>query len=95
VARPKTDRAHEDDSEQGKMKEYCRTTLELIHLYLDGEILGESQRQEIRVHLEECGPCYERFGLQRRVTVIVSRQRRHSSCPQELRARISQILLEG
>jgi mycothiol system anti-sigma-R factor len=77
------------------MKEYCQTTLELLYLYIDGEVLSESQRREIRVHLEECGPCYERFGLQRKVTVIVSRQRRHSSCPQELRARISQILFQG
>lgn len=77
------------------MKEYCRTTLEMIYLYNDGEILSESERREIRVHLEECGPCYERFGLQKRVTVIVSRQRRHSSCPQELRARITQILFQS
>ena len=76
------------------MKEYCQTTLELLYLYLDEEILSESQRREIRVHLQECGPCQERFGLQRRVTVIVSRQRRHSSCPQELRSRISKILSE-
>jgi mycothiol system anti-sigma-R factor len=74
------------------MKEYCRTTLEMIYLYLDEEILSESERREISVHLEECGPCHERFGLQRRVTVIVSRQRRHISCPQELRARINEIL---
>ncbi|MDQ5875174.1 MAG: zf-HC2 domain-containing protein [Actinomycetota bacterium] len=77
------------------MKEYCRTTLELIYLYIDEEILSESERREIRVHLEECGPCYERFGLQRQVTVIVSRQRRHSSCPQELRTRISHILFQS
>jgi mycothiol system anti-sigma-R factor len=77
------------------MKEYCRTTLELIYLYLDEEILSESERREISVHLEECGPCHERFGLQRRVTVIVSRQRRHSPCPQELRARINEILHQG
>jgi len=76
------------------MKEYCRTTLELIYLYLDEEVLSESQRREISVHLEECGPCHERFGLQKRVTVIVSRQRRHGSCPQELRARISKILFQ-
>ncbi|MDQ3659880.1 MAG: zf-HC2 domain-containing protein [Actinomycetota bacterium] len=77
------------------MKEYCRATLELIYLYLDEEVLSESERREIRVHLEECGPCYERFGLQKRVTVIVSRQQRHSSCPHHLRARISEILLRG
>ncbi len=82
------------DSEQGEMKEYCRTTLEQIYLYLDEEVLSESERREISVHLEECGPCHERFGLQKRVTVIVSRQRRHGSCPQELRARISQILFQ-
>jgi mycothiol system anti-sigma-R factor len=88
------DRTQDHDSEQEEMKEYCRTTLEQIYLYLDEEVLSESQRHEISVHLEECGPCYERFGLQKRVTVIVSRQRRHSSCPQELRARISQILFQ-
>ncbi len=88
------DRTQDHDSEQREMKEYCRTTLEQIYLYLDEEVLSESERREISVHLEECGPCYERFGLQKRVTVIVSRQRRHSSCPQELRARISQILFQ-
>jgi mycothiol system anti-sigma-R factor len=88
------DGTRDHDSEQGEMKEYCRTTLEQIYLYLDEEVLSESERREISVHLEECGPCYERFGLQKRVTVIVSRQRRHGSCPQELRARISQIIFQ-
>lgn len=77
------------------MKEYCRHTLEMVYLYLDGEVLSESQRDEIRIHLEECGPCYERFGLQRRVSVIVSRQRRHNSCPEELRARIAKTLFDA
>lgn len=77
------------------MKEYCRHTLELLYLYLDDEILSDSEREEIRVHLEECGPCYERFGLQRKVTVMISRQRRHNSCPEELRARIARELFEA
>jgi mycothiol system anti-sigma-R factor len=86
-------RNHEDDREE-EMKEYCRHTLELLFLYLDDEMLSDSEREEIRVHLEECGPCHERFGLQRRVTVMISRQRQHSSCPEELRARIAEALFD-
>lgn len=70
------------------MKERCRQILERAYLYLDGEGLTESERLEIRVHLEECGPCFERVGLEEEVAKVVSRLRGCSPCPDELRLRI-------
>ena len=41
------------------MKERCKETLQRVYLFLDGEMLSESERLEIEVHLEECPPCFE------------------------------------
>lgn len=74
------------------MKQHCRETLERAYLFLDGEILSEYERREIQVHLEECAPCLERFGLERDVTVIVARLRHSHRCPAELKDRIAALL---
>ena len=73
-------------------KPKCRETLERAHLFLDGEILSIEERQEIEVHLEDCGPCYERIGLQREMTVLIARLRGTEPCPQSLKARILGLL---
>jgi mycothiol system anti-sigma-R factor len=70
------------------MKEHCRETLERAYLFLDGEALSDAQRLQIEAHLEECGPCYERYGLQREVMRLVARSRGHEKCPEGLRTRI-------
>jgi mycothiol system anti-sigma-R factor len=77
------------------MKEYCRKVLEKAYLYMDGELLGTEEREEIKVHLEECRPCYERYGLQVEVTSMVARVKGHSRCPKQLRARITALLDEA
>lgn len=77
------------------MKEKCRHTLEQAYLFLDGEVLSSEQRLEIQVHLEECAPCYERYGLDREVTVIIQRLRGSDRCPQELRDKIHDLIRKG
>jgi mycothiol system anti-sigma-R factor len=72
----------------------CRETLEEAYLYLDGELLSQSRRLEIAHHLEECVPCLERYGLEKEVTLIVARLRGSTSCPEELRIRISNLIQE-
>ena len=76
------------------MKEQCRETLERAYLFLDGELLSVSERHEIKRHLEECGPCYERVGLEDDVAKIVARLRGCAPCPASLRQKISSLLNE-
>ncbi len=50
----------------------CFDYLERIVFLLDNE-LDESDCSEVRIHLEECGPCLEKYDLQRTVKQIVAR----------------------
>lgn len=70
------------------MTEECTVVLQRVYLFLDGEILSEEERTEIRLHIEKCAPCYRRFGLERKVTFIVSRAGEAASCPAALRSKI-------
>lgn len=74
------------------MKPVCRETLERAYLYLDGEILSVAERREIEVHLEECAPCLERYGLDKEVTQLLHRLRNNCQCPDGLRSRIAGII---
>lgn len=74
------------------MKETCRETLQRAYLYLDGEMLSVTERREIEVHLEECAPCLERYGLDKEVTHLLHRLRTNCQCPDELRTKIRGII---
>jgi mycothiol system anti-sigma-R factor len=77
------------------LKEHCRETLEKAYLFLDREILSEVDRREIQVHLEECAPCYERYGVEAEVTALLGRLRGCTHCPDELRVKIRSLLEEA
>ena len=72
-------------------KHDCREVLERAQVFLDGELLDETQRIEIRQHLEACGPCFQRYGLEQEVRVIISRLKGCDHCPSELRAKIEAL----
>ena len=74
------------------MKELCKETLARAYLFLDGEILSQSERTEIQVHLEECSPCLERYGLEQDLVVLMARLRGANPCPDGLKDRISSLL---
>ncbi|MGH2751312.1 MAG: mycothiol system anti-sigma-R factor [Actinomycetota bacterium] len=76
------------------MKERCRETLERAYLFLDGELLSVTERHEIRRHLEDCAPCFERVGLEEDVAKVVARLRGCQPCPEGLRSRIHSLLEE-
>ncbi len=70
----------------------CKEVLERAQVFLDGELLEESERLEIQEHLERCGPCYKRYGLEREVKVLIARLRGAQPCPRELRSRIQELI---
>ncbi len=77
-----------------RMKEECRVTLERAYLFLDGEILSQSERLEIKGHLEECKPCLERYGLESEVSSLLARLRTHEGCPDRVKNRIEGLIAE-
>jgi mycothiol system anti-sigma-R factor len=64
----------------------CADFLERIVYLIDNE-LDEVDRSEVRLHLDSCNPCLEKYDLQRTVKTVVAR-----SCsevaPEELRQRV-------
>ncbi|GAA2663424.1 MULTISPECIES: mycothiol system anti-sigma-R factor [Nonomuraea] len=65
----------------------CREVLDKVYAYLDGE-LGEGECVDIRVHLDECGPCLQEYDLDKAVKALVAK---HCGCdpvPDDLRAKV-------
>lgn len=64
----------------------CADFLERIVYFLDNE-LDEADCSAVRLHLDSCNPCLEKYDLQRTVKSVVAR-----SCsevaPDELRQRV-------
>ncbi len=48
----------------------CSEVLDRVYSYLDGEMDQVSYAQ-VRVHLDECGPCLREFGLEEAVKRLV------------------------
>jgi mycothiol system anti-sigma-R factor len=74
------------------MNEVCREYLQRAYLFLDGEVLSETERVDIRVHLEECSPCLERYGLEEDLVKLIHRLRNSCTCPDGLKTRIAGLL---
>jgi mycothiol system anti-sigma-R factor len=66
--------------------EDCSEFLERIVYLLDNE-LDEADCSAVRLHLEACNPCLERYDLQRTVKAIVARSCSEAA-PSELRDRV-------
>jgi mycothiol system anti-sigma-R factor len=77
------------------MKEICRETLERAYLLIDGEPIAEEESRSIRAHLEECTPCYERYGIEVEVKSLISRLRGTNPCPEALKHRIAGLIEEA
>jgi len=77
------------------VKETCRETLERAYLILDGEQISIEERSVIETHLHDCGPCYERYGIEIEVKRIISRLRGCTSCPDDLKQKIADLLEEA
>ncbi len=70
----------------------CADFLERIVYFIDNE-LDEADCSEVRVHLDSCNPCLEKYDLQRTVKSVVARSCSESA-PNELRERVMVRLRE-
>ncbi len=77
------------------MKERCREVLQRAYLFLDGEVLSEEERLQIQVHLDECAPCLENYGLEREMVFVTARLKGKTECPQKLKTKIQSLLDEA
>ncbi|WP_395655929.1 mycothiol system anti-sigma-R factor [Nocardioides sp.] len=64
----------------------CADYLERIVYFLDNE-LDEADCSAVRLHLDSCNPCLEKYDLQRTVKAVVARSC-HEAAPDELRQRV-------
>jgi mycothiol system anti-sigma-R factor len=65
----------------------CAEVIDRVYLYLDGEV-EPAVRARIRVHLDECGPCLRRYGIEQEVKALVHRCCGGESAPDGLRDRV-------
>lgn len=72
----------------------CRTVLETVFLYLDGECESE-QRAKVKEHLYECGPCLREYGIEADVKALVARCCRDDRAPDGLKERVLGKLREA
>jgi mycothiol system anti-sigma-R factor len=75
----------------------CAEVIKKVYLYLDGEI-DEVSRTEVRGHLDECGPCLRRFGIEQEVKALVARCCGSDLAPDglkdRLRAKLAEVKIE-
>ena len=64
----------------------CSEVIHQILVFIDNE-LDQASCGEIQQHLDECGPCLERYDLQRAVKQLVARSCSESA-PESLRDRV-------
>jgi mycothiol system anti-sigma-R factor len=65
----------------------CSEVLAKVYAYIDGE-LGEANCAEIRIHLDECLPCLEEYGLEEVVKKLVAKHCGHDRVPGDLRNKV-------
>lgn len=64
----------------------CADFLERIVYFIDNE-LDEADCSAVRMHLDECGPCLQKYDLERTVKAVVARSC-HESAPEALRSKV-------
>ncbi len=65
----------------------CSEVLARVYSYLDGEI-EQTGFAEIRVHLDECGPCLREYGLEEAVKRLVHKCCGSDPVPGDLRTKV-------
>ncbi len=65
----------------------CSSVLRDVWLFLDDEMDPEN-RARVQRHLEECSPCLEEAGLERKLKALLHRKCGGDRAPAELRQRV-------
>lgn len=76
--------------------ESCADFLDRIVYLLDNE-LDASEVSIVKIHLDECAPCFERYDVQRTIKMIVARSCTESApdaLREKVRVRLQQISVQ-
>ncbi|GLW16062.1 mycothiol system anti-sigma-R factor [Streptomyces kronopolitis] len=65
----------------------CSEVLDHLYEYLDRE-MPEGECADFQVHLDECSPCLEKYGLEQAVKKLVKRCCGHDDVPSDLRSKV-------
>jgi mycothiol system anti-sigma-R factor len=65
----------------------CSEVLDRVYSYLDGE-MDQASYAQVKVHLEECGPCLREYGLEEAVKRLVHKHCGHEEAPQDLKRKV-------
>jgi mycothiol system anti-sigma-R factor len=65
----------------------CRQILEQVELYLDGE-LDPALHDQVRSHLEACGPCHDHSDFQQHLKDLLRSRCRCDEVPADLLERV-------
>ncbi len=65
----------------------CSEVLDHLYEYLDRE-MPAGECAEFQVHLDECSPCLEKYGLEQAVKKLVKRCCGHDDVPSDLRSKV-------
>lgn len=74
-------------SSQPPIKAECAEVLAEVWALLDGECSAETQAK-LRQHLEDCPPCFQYYGLEERLKMLISSKCRGERAPESLRERL-------
>ncbi|GAA3180923.1 MULTISPECIES: mycothiol system anti-sigma-R factor [Streptomyces] len=65
----------------------CSEVLDHLYEYLDRE-MPEGECEKFQVHIDECSPCLEKYGLEQAVKKLVKRCCGHDDVPRDLRSKV-------
>jgi len=74
-------------STEPPVKAECAEVLAEVWTLLDGECSAETQAK-LRQHLEDCPPCFQQYGLEERIKLLISSKCRGERAPESLRERL-------
>lgn len=69
----------------------CAEVLAEMWLYLDDECTCD-RRERLQRHLEECGPCLARYGLEEHLKTLLARKCGGEHAPETLRKRLHESI---
>lgn len=75
---------------KGPYYEPCQEAIATLYTFLDGELTAD-RRQLIQHHLDDCGPCFEKFGFEAELKQVIARKC-HDDVPPYLRQRVADAL---
>ncbi|MDT3396353.1 mycothiol system anti-sigma-R factor [Streptomyces sp. B1866] len=65
----------------------CSEVLDHLYEFLDRE-MPAGDRAKFEVHIDECSPCLEKYGLEQAVKKLVKRCCGHDDVPSDLRSKV-------